>query len=121
MLLSCINLYSQFKTGVGDGYACGTMTSIVELSVTDTKVNDIIISPQPAVNEAFITLDISANNAIIDLYDIMGCLVSTYNYNALNEGINRLRLDLSKIQSGIYNAIIKSADEIYQTKILKVD
>ncbi len=100
----------------------------------DESNSDFSISPQPVRNEAVITYSvIPANNSVIpadagissgisiELYDLKGTIVATYNFTSLSEGINKLRLDVSNIPSGMYNVIIKSGAEVHQAKMIKVD
>lgn len=81
------------------------------------------IIPQPVINEAIVTFN--ANTAkseiSIELYDLKGTLVATYNFASLSEGSNTLRFDVSNLASGMYNVIIKSGPEVHQAKMIKVD
>ena len=85
------------------------------------------ISPQPVRNEAEVTFDAKTANAgiesgiSIEVYDLKGTLVATYNFASLSEGSNKLRFDVRNLVSGMYNVIIKSGAEVHQAKMIKVD
>ncbi len=113
---------------------CFTTTS--GSNVEETNSNYFTISPQPVKNEAIVTYSViptksvfgfsEANAGIssgisIELYDIKGTLVATYNFTTLSEGTNKLRFDVRNLISGMYNVIIKSGAEVYQAKMIKVD
>lgn len=81
------------------------------------------ISPQPVRDEAIITFNLNNINSgiSIELYDIKGTQTAEYKFTSLNEGSNKLRLDLSNIPSGMYNVIIKIGANIHRTKLLKIE
>ncbi len=81
----------------------------------------ISIAPQPANDEAFITFHNSnnINELNVEIYDIKGTLLDNVHFNSLLNGMNNLRLDISKLSTGFYNVIIKSNSETYHTKLIK--
>ena len=99
-----------------------SFTTEAPASVSDFA-NSISISPQPVLNEAIITLnDVQANSLIsIELYDIKGTIVGTYDFTSSSEVTNTLRLDASNIPAGMYNALIKNGAKVYKAKFVKVD
>ena len=95
--------------------------------------SDFSISPQPVRNEAVVTLNFNPSSIVIpanagissgisiELYDLKGTMVATYNFTSLSEGTNKLRLDVSNIPSGMYNAVIRNGAEVHNAKLIKVD
>lgn len=113
--------------GIGDGkHTEWSETSSFTTGETSNVFDDfkeylISIAPQPADNEAFITFHNSnnINELNVEIYDIKGTLLDNVHFNSLLNGMNNLRLDISKLSTGFYNVIIKSNSETYHTKLIK--
>ncbi len=97
-----------------NGIYLGKAETVI-LSVCDAEL-DISVSPQPIINEAFIKLNYVADNAVIELIDYKGSMIAKYNFN----NTNTFRLDLTNIATGMYNLIIKTDFDVYQSKIIKI-
>jgi len=109
-------------TNTSDWSPTWNFVTIIPSDVAEAKSSDFSIAPQPVRNEAVVTYLNGKNTAIsVELYDLKGTIVGTYNFTSLNEGTNKLRLDVSNLSNGIYNVIIKSGAEVHQAKMIKVD
>ena len=116
-----------FAGTYGGGVFSMPLSAISKVDENSTPSPSAFISPQPVRDEAEITFDTKTANVgfesgiSIELYDIKGTLVATYNFTSLSEGSNKLRFDVRNLVSGMYNVIIKSGTEVHQAKMIKVD
>ena len=109
--------YLQYKT---DGINIASAKAL--LNINNDTYSAISISPQPVSDEAIITFDNKSNSSVnVELFDAKGMMVGVYNFNSLNEGLNKIKIDIRNLTSGMYNVIIKSGIDVQQTKLVKVD
>jgi len=90
----------------------------VGIAESDIAANDLIIYPNPT-NGAF-TIEFNAvngNNATVRLFNPLGQLVMTGNYEVL-QGINKISFNISSFSQGIY-LLELSNDKSNGTPILK--
>ena len=111
------------------GYACGIMsedwTTIawvtpIEPASINTGVNNnaastLSIFPNPAENEAFVTLDNAGLN-VVSVYDMQGRMVSTMSVVAA-EG-EQVRLDVENLNGGVYFVSIKCESTVSTAKLV---
>jgi hypothetical protein len=82
----------------------------------EVENTNVVIAPQPASNELYITLGkVSDNTADVDIYNQNGELVLKSNVNAIN-GV--IKLNVSNLPSGVYNVIIHSGNTTLKEKAL---
>jgi PKD repeat protein len=83
-----------------------SITVGVEEISTITALN---LFPNPANNEANIEISISSNAIIsLQMYDINGKVVISSSVTELNQGQNKISIDLSAVPAGIYYVQITS-------------
>jgi len=76
-----------------------TCSGINELEM----VRHFDLSPNPAVNQCNITLELTKNlDVTVDVYDVVGKKLRSINYKDLNTGENKISLDISAFDSGLY-------------------
>lgn len=111
------------------GYACGIMsedwTTIawvtpIEPASINTGVNNnaastLSIFPNPAENEAFVTLDNAGLN-VVSVYDMQGRMVSTMSVVAA-EG-EQVRVDVENLNGGVYFVSIKCESTVSTAKLV---
>lgn len=79
------------------------------------------VSPQPASDEAIIDFPNGVNSsAIVSVYSSNGELISQSTLDNLSNGFNRIKLNVSGYNSGIYRVVIQSENESIQTNIIVV-
>ncbi|MEJ5244597.1 MAG: BNR-repeat neuraminidase N-terminal domain-containing protein [Bacteroidota bacterium] len=77
---------------------------------------NVMIAPQPATNELYITLgQVSDNTVDVDIYNQNGDLVFRNNVNHTNGAI---KLNVSNLPSGVYNVIIRSGNTTLKERAL---
>jgi hypothetical protein len=116
--------YAQL-TNNATWYCVNTLSYAFTGTVTGTKENSAIsnssninIFPNPAKNNATLALDVKENsNLSVEIYNIVGALVKTVNSN-VNIGSNRINLDFTNLNSGIYMANIKVGNVTSTKKII---
>ena len=92
--------------------------SSIPLNVQDIKkTNNIVVFPQPAKNEIIIEFSsVSNNKGVLHLFDLKGELILSKDLGQ-NSSNNRLTLDVSDLNSGIYLLKMQSKNEIQYQKI----
>ena len=92
--------------------------SSTPLNLTDVKSsNNLVVYPQPAINEILIESSIvSTNNSVLYLFDLKGELILR---NDLSKKSNdeRIILDISEVKSGLYLLKLQSNNQIEYQKI----
>jgi hypothetical protein len=86
--------------------------SVVEYSVSNVSINSY---PNPATDNLTIDYAIEGNpdRAVIDVYDVLGQVVSTH---TLNNNNGRLRLNVEKMNAGVYFYAIKVNGQTIKTE-----
>ncbi|MCX7736567.1 MAG: T9SS type A sorting domain-containing protein [Candidatus Kapabacteria bacterium] len=88
-------------------------------SVNLTQDDEFSVSPNPASSLIQLTLfNEKYQNILIELYDLEGRKIKEFVNNSFDEGTISLKLDISKINNGIYLLRISKGDSIFSKKIL---
>ncbi len=88
----------------------------------ESSTDLVLISPQPITDEAIISfISQETNSVTIELYDIKGSLHDTYTFSDISCGVNKLRINMSGYQSGIYYIVLRIGENTYHTKIVKAE
>lgn len=88
----------------------------IQISVTgidDYKKNsDLVISPNPITNRAYITLEINENNQhfFVELYNLQGVSIKSIQKQAFKQGKQSFEIDVDDLGSGIYFLELKMKD-----------
>ena len=78
----------------------------------------VMVTPQPASNELYITLGkLSSEGVAVELYNQSGRLMLSESGKATN-GV--LKLDVSSLPSGVYNAVIRTAGTVMNERVVIV-
>ena len=78
----------------------------------------VMVTPQPASNELYITLGkLSSEGVAVELYNQSGRLMLSESGKATN-GV--LKLDVSSLPSGVYNAVIRTAGTLMNERVVIV-
>ena len=83
--------------------------------VNENELSSLSVYPNPAVNEAFVTLENTGSNEI-SVYDIQGRLVSSQNIVA--SAGEQIRLSLENLNGGVYFVSVKSEGKISTAKLI---
>ena len=111
------------------GYACGIMsadwTTIawvqpIEPAINNTSVNEIqsntlVVYPNPAVNEAFVSVE-SAGMTTVSVYDIQGRLVSEQSVDA--KAGEQVRISTEMLNAGMYFVTVSNEDAVRTAKLV---
>ena len=77
--------------------------------------NNILMYPQPATSEVVIELSSNQKHLSVELYNILGELITTES----QRNTNKLTLNIESIQSGIYTIVINGDKEKGVKKLIK--
>ena len=111
------------------GYACGIMsadwTTIaweqpIEPAINNTSVNEIqsntlVVYPNPAVNEAFVSVE-NAGMTTVSVYDIQGRLVSEQSVDATVG--EQVRISTEMLNAGMYFVTVSNEDAVRTAKLV---
>jgi hypothetical protein len=87
---------------VAHGYVTGTDISTVGIEQVDAPDETITLYPNPATNNASITLNLVKESSVaVAVYSVDGALVTKKDYGKLNNGVI-LPIDLSTLNTGMY-------------------
>lgn len=94
-------------------------------SYTDTKIVyletiTVAISPNPVSDEMEVLIDSysNVNTSKIEIYDITGAVIYTYN-DKLSKGVNKLNVNTSNFAPGMYYISIENNNEIIKERFIK--
>ena len=104
-------LISYYRLKQVDFDGKNSYSNIVALE-NDTKLNDILIYPNPATNFLNIT-NVNDELTVYQIYSVEGKLITT------GEFISTQKIDLNEYPSGTYLITTISKDKVYQQKFLK--
>jgi hypothetical protein len=82
--------------------------------VDDIKKNNISVYPQPADKLLNLELSLSGDEILVTITNICGQIVYSQNISASEI----IQLNTGVIDNGLYNLILKTDDELYNTRIL---
>jgi len=78
----------------------------------------VMVTPQPASSELYITLGkLSSEGVAVELYNQSGRLMLSESGKATN-GV--LKLDVSSLPSGVYNAVIRTGTSVLKQRVVIV-
>lgn len=92
--------------------------TIGELIVNDEQLNSLSIYPLPAANNTVVNYCPSSNNINIKLYDMSGSEVFTTDFNTNPNKTNRINIDLSKVNNGVYSLLIIDGTKTVQSRLV---
>jgi hypothetical protein len=78
------------------------------------NANEMLVAPNPSNGFVRITLPSISGNGTLHLYDNLGRIVLT---ETVKE--NSFELDLSQLPVGVYQLIVKDADQVYSEKVIR--
>jgi len=80
--------------------------------------NSVIIYPNPASSEVFLTVSNAATVSDIYINDISGRMIRAYKASSLKYGYNQYRLDVSELSNGMYFINLQTNDTVLSTKLI---
>ena len=84
----------------------------------NTALNHISMYPNPARNDLYLTVDLELpSNVSVQIYNMLGSKVIKKDFNRLQRGSNKLRIDISELDDGIYFCRIGSGSAIETRKL----
>lgn len=112
-----------YKGSPGEAYdaTCGGQNSSSPV-VTLNSNNTIIAYPNPANNNVYLqfNLTLPVTTTIIKVYDVMGKMLKSETFGAMNSGYTTINFDISDLKTGQMYFIKVSTDQFQQTvKIVK--
>ena len=100
----------------------GTQTNLCLTNViaeNNTLIN-LIAYPNPISSNTTLEFSLTeTKNISISIFDIMGKEVKNISVRKFNAGENKITIDLSNLQDGIYFCILQSNQNIQATKLIK--
>ncbi len=101
---------ASFTNAIFDGELVNTATT--------SPIADFKVYPNPAKSEITIELDLTKSaNTSLKIYDIRGVLVLDVNFQELELGTNKIHLNISALNTGMYNSVLSSDHFIKNFKI----
>ena len=111
------------------GYACGIMSSdwttisweqpiepaIDNTGVNESQSNTLVIYPNPAVGEAFVTLENAGLN-VVSVYDLQGRLVSKQSVDA--QAGEQVRVSTEMLNAGMYFISVSNNSNVTTAKLV---
>jgi photosystem II stability/assembly factor-like uncharacterized protein len=120
--------FSDIKISGNVGFVTGTDGHMLKLNLkSESKTNSVVanainitVYPNPTNGTAKINYALSDNGrVIIELYDVLGQLVSSVMDESVSAGTYTYPIDLNKLNSGIYFLKSTIGGQIKTTKIIK--
>ncbi len=111
------------------GYACGIMSSdwttisweqpiepaIDNTGVNESQSNTLVVYPNPAVGEAFVTLENAGLN-VVSVYDLQGRLVSKQSVDA--QAGEQVRVSTEMLNAGMYFISVSNNSNVTTAKLV---
>ncbi len=92
----------------------------ISTGISELSKKEISIFPNPFLLSTTLQFNLSdAKNASIGIFDVTGRSVQNISTRELQQGENKIAIDLSKLNSGIYFFQVKSIDNMRTIKIVK--
>lgn len=115
ILLISISSYAQKETTVNK--KTGMLTSGITSDTQTFSINKVY--PNPVKDFVTIELQSELSGAVkVSLFNILGSEVKKWDEFFLNEGDQKLKIDLSSIINGVYILKISTSDQV-RTQLLK--
>jgi hypothetical protein len=94
-------------------------SSIKTLNFSKKETVQVLTYPNPTLNKVKVTLNTaSASSVSIQIFDATGKLVKKLNYNNASL-LQQSWIDITALQSGVYNMTIQQGADTYHTNIIK--
>ena len=79
----------------------------------------IALFPNPTTNELNFTFDVNASNVSLEIFDISGRHISSYNFNNLQSGVQFETIDVSQLNNGLYLCKFSIGDKSITRRFIK--
>jgi hypothetical protein len=87
------------------------------IAKNNSNITEVNLFPNPANNSFNMNVNLTtAEKTDITLYNVMGQVVSTHNYN-FSAGENIVNIPTDQLSTGMYMVLVSSPSGIYQTKV----
>jgi hypothetical protein len=94
-----------------------TVSSLSATSIEEKPIANLMIFPNPAENLATVAIEgIMGENVIIELYNLLGELIISENYTSQSD-FDSYNLDITHLNNGMYNVILKVGESISSKKL----
>jgi hypothetical protein len=104
----------------GSSFTVDDLELVVNVGITENfKINEVVAFPVPANDK--LNFEISTINSSlikISIYNTIGKLISTNNFNSII-GNQNISVDISTIEKGNYIYKIEIGDEVYSKLFIK--
>lgn len=103
--ISFINPDTGFVVGDGGVILRTTMGSVLDVPefISDKNNFDVLVYPNPAENNISFSFELADKSAVVlNVYDILGHLISKNEFEDLPVGFNEINLNCSSFASGLY-------------------
>jgi hypothetical protein len=109
---------SYYRIKYTDIYGANKYTPTKAVSMVAVNEN-IVVSPSPASDNITIQFNSTvSDNFLLSIYDMKGILVFSKDYD-LSEGLNKIPVDLSGADKGIYQLNIVGKNQVQNSKFIK--
>ena len=96
-----------------------TISSIQAVAFEDINTN-LSLVPNPANNQVDLVFKSpKGKNWGVTLYDSKGNLLQTIGYDALNEGVNNISVNLNELSRGMYFINVSDGTNFYKRKLIR--
>ncbi len=93
------------------------ISTTVVIKQNQGNISNVKVYPNPANNQFNVNVNLSSSEKTnISLYNIMGQVVLTKNYD-FNVGDNLVNIPVDQLANGIYTVLVSSTSGSYQTKV----
>lgn len=98
----------------------GSSAEIVGIFDLNQVSHDVNVYPNPATSAAIVSFSLAtAGDVTFEIYNITGQMVKSFNSNYAMSGNTEYTLDLSGLDKGMYNIVIRSNDSVATTGFVK--
>jgi hypothetical protein len=85
-----------------------------------SQVSRLMLFPNPAEGTLNMSLTLETKtNVNVDIVDVLGKVVASYNYNNVDAGTNQVSYDISNMANGVYFANVKTDAGVVSRKFVK--
>lgn len=92
----------------------------ISTGISDQMLTEYSIFPNPFTTSTTIEFNLtSAINVTINIYDVTGRVIQNLSSHEVQKGENKIRIDLSSYNNGVYFCKIKSTEKMQTLKLLK--
>ena len=102
------------------GYSIYTLDSDPNVSINEIEQGmGVGIYPNPANNQLNILFNTDSKDWTLEVYDVTGKHLQSYNFKNLGEGEKNQVIDISGFTNGLYLCRFSSGDKIINKKFIK--